>query len=254
MTDEEKNNPIENEEEFNPSHIFDPILKLELQLEKDIYHNDFVPWEQHMRGVKAKYRQSAQKYYDRLVRGSQIITEYFELHLLKKQENNSSELQKTDDENTVESNTEVENTEDGQDNQQDDNEVTDEMIAKVGIEAIYNCGCNLYEELKFADAADIFFFITHVAPLRHNAWVMLGMSEQMNNNHEVAAGCYFQSTLLNRDSPHPFLYLAQCFHHLGDKETVTYYIDIISQNKEWEENFPDVYQCALELAELSAQS
>lgn len=206
-------------------------------MEKDTYRNDFVPWEQYINREKLAYRQQAKQYYDRLLHAFQLVVKYFELHRLNEQITNDEDTQTPEDPPP-----------NGDGNATDGEEASDEQIVEAALELMYAYGCELYDEYKYTEAADIFFLITHVSPLCYNAWIMLGMSEQMTDNYELASRCYYQATLLKCDLPHPFLYLAQCFSHFDDQEAMRHYLDLLLENKEWEQQFSEIYQAALELA------
>lgn len=226
---------------FDPSKIFDPLLTLQLQLEKEGYANPLVRWEQHVKQREAQYGQMSIQYFDRLQRATQLIVKHF----------NVSDLNEIDSKNDRESTQDQQMLEalPSQDSPSDDDK-SDEELIKTSLQMIYDFGSALYEEGKFSEAADVLFFLVILSPLEYNALVMLGMSEQMQQNYETAVRCYFQATLMNRDFPYPFLYLAQCFYHLQDTATTRYYLDIVLQNSEWKQDFSEEYQSAIALAAL----
>lgn len=210
---------------FDSENIFKSLLQMQLEQEEQGYSHALIAWEQHVEKQQEIYKELSRKYYNKIENAIQLIAKYFE--------NDMIELAKFQ--------------------QEESEEIEESESLEVKLEAlqmIYALGISNYEEHKYKEAADIFFFILQFQPLSHTAWMMLGLSSQMNQNYEEAIKAHFQATLLNIELPHPFLYLAQCLHHENDHEAAQYYVDSVLKNTQWESEFPEEYQSAQALNKL----
>lgn len=69
---------------MDPKHVFDPILKMVLKSEKEDFNSKMETWSQREEKITAEFEQISEKYYNRLMRGCELVKEHFESQTLKK--------------------------------------------------------------------------------------------------------------------------------------------------------------------------
>jgi len=83
----------------------------------------------------------------------------------------------------------------------------------------YQAAFKLFEEHKYADAADAFLFLITLDSANHDYWLGLGMSTQLLHQYEAAIDAYEMAAISKLDSPVPYFYLAKCLYAVHDKES-----------------------------------
>ncbi len=88
----------------------------------------------------------------------------------------------------------------------------------VSMEKFYQAACRLFEQQQYEEASDAFLFLTTLNPRVHNYWLGLGMSEQLNGEHDAALIAYNVAISTDTKDPLPHYHSAGCYDVLHDKE------------------------------------
>ncbi len=112
----------------------------------------------------------------------------------------------------------------------------------------YQFAVKLYQEKKIDDASDVFYCLTVLNPYMHNAWICLGITEQMKQNFECALYAYSMAMVTHSKNPYPYLLSVECYLQLNLKEEALSALDIAFEllNKN---DHPELRQKALALKE-----
>lgn len=88
------------------------------------------------------------------------------------------------------------------------------------IKTVYASSYELYRSQKYDEAAQLFRFLTVLAPFEANYWKGLGASLQMKGQYNEALSCYICCQILNHEQPDPHLYVyaADCYFALDQRE------------------------------------
>ncbi len=93
----------------------------------------------------------------------------------------------------------------------------------------YSYAIELFNERKFADAADVFLVLTQLNPCLHNQWLSLGMCEQQKGDLPAAQSAYETAIILNPNDPRPYINAALCCLGLADSQTALYFIALMEE-------------------------
>lgn len=91
-------------------------------------------------------------------------------------------------------------------------------ISDATIECFYQCGIRAYEHKNYQEAADVFYVVSSIDYRRHNVWMAFGLAEKNLNHPQLALTAFIMASLTNIENPFAFLYSAECYIALGEKE------------------------------------
>ena len=103
----------------------------------------------------------------------------------------------------------------------------------------YDYADELYQQKNYADASDIFFFLTQLNPLSQTFWIASANAEWMNNRFESAFAAYQMAITLNPLDPQSYLTLARCCMANGEKEAALDYLNLMESTCEPSEALDD---------------
>ncbi len=87
------------------------------------------------------------------------------------------------------------------------------------MEDFYQGALALFHKQEYKKSSDAFVFLSTLNPYVHNYWLGLGMSEQLDGKHQSALMAYAMAMLTNVDNPTAHYQSANCYDHLGDRES-----------------------------------
>lgn len=99
--------------------------------------------------------------------------------------------------------------------------ITDETLS-----SIYDVGVRFYKRMDFHKASDIFYLVTLIDYLRHNAWVSLGLCEMENLHYVQALEAFGVASITDIDNPFPYIASAECSLELGKKSDSKQFLDL----------------------------
>lgn len=86
------------------------------------------------------------------------------------------------------------------------------------MDSFYKAARHLFEKQNYKEAADAFFFLTHLNPYVSTYWLGLGMSEHLGEDYHAALMAYSMTALLDTEDPLPHYHLGNCYKSIGDLE------------------------------------
>lgn len=115
--------------------------------------------------------------------------------------------------------------------------VTEETLSN-----IYDVGVRFFSKMDFHKASDIFYLVTLIDYLRHNAWISLGLCEMENHHFEKALEAFGMASITDIDNPLPYIASAECSAELGKQHDAKQFLSlaraaILHQPKENQEAF-----------------
>lgn len=90
----------------------------------------------------------------------------------------------------------------------------------------YGVTYHLFENSRYAEAADAFLFLVTLNPQRHDYWLGLGMSTQRLGNFEAAIDAYEMAAICELENPVPYFYLAKCLFAMHDRENALHALEL----------------------------
>lgn len=107
---------------------------------------------------------------------------------------------------------------------------------------IYDSGVRHFQKMDFHKASDIFYLVTLIDYLRHNAWISLGLCEMENHHFEKALEAFGMASITDIDNPLPYITSAECSIELGKDHDAKQFLNlaraaILHQPKESQEKF-----------------
>ncbi len=100
-------------------------------------------------------------------------------------------------------------------------DLSEEEMAKC-----YQIAYHLFEEKRYEEAVDAFFFLATLNSYRSDYWLGLGMATQLLHDYEVAIDAYELAALCDLSSPVPYFYLAKCLFAIHDRENALQALDL----------------------------
>ncbi|MCE5317566.1 MAG: tetratricopeptide repeat protein [Parachlamydia sp.] len=86
------------------------------------------------------------------------------------------------------------------------------------IEQMFEFACDLYDEKRYKDAADLFLLLTTLNPHRFNFWKNLGFSSQMQSEFAAAALAYECAFSIDPRTAELYPYYLRCLCELKRRE------------------------------------
>ena len=82
----------------------------------------------------------------------------------------------------------------------------------------YKVAYHLFENHRYSDAADAFFFLVTLNHYNHDYWLGLGMSSQLCGKFDAAIDAYEMAAICEIENPVPYFYLAKCLYAMHERE------------------------------------
>lgn len=86
------------------------------------------------------------------------------------------------------------------------------------VEKMYQFACDLYDEKRYKDAADLFLLLTTLNPHRYNFWKGLGFCIQLQSDFAPAALAYECAFAIDPKSAELYPYYLRCLCELNRRE------------------------------------
>lgn len=86
------------------------------------------------------------------------------------------------------------------------------------LSAIYELAKSLYDSEQYHQAEDIFKLLCLYDPWQKNHWLGLGACRQMLGLWNEAILAYKLVLAIDKNDPHPYFYIAECFIRMGNKK------------------------------------
>lgn len=99
-------------------------------------------------------------------------------------------------------------------------------ITEETISHIYDVGVRYFQKLDYHKASDIFYLVTLIDYLRHNAWTSLGLCEMENLNFDQALEAFGMASITDIDNPLPYITSAECSIELGKLDDAKQFLDL----------------------------
>lgn len=93
----------------------------------------------------------------------------------------------------------------------------------------YTAGNYFFEHQEYHKASDIFYVIISLDPRRYNCWMALGLSEVHQQRWEPALISFSMASIMNIESPYPYLYSAECCLRDHRKEEAAVYKNLAKE-------------------------
>lgn len=81
----------------------------------------------------------------------------------------------------------------------------------------YNAASTLLDHNRYKDAGKAFLFLVTLNPHRHEYWMGLGISAQLDKDYEAAIDSYEMAAYCEVHNPTPYFYLAKCLFAIHDR-------------------------------------
>lgn len=94
------------------------------------------------------------------------------------------------------------------------------------IEALDLAAKRLYDEKRYADAADCFCILTILKPQEITFWLGFGNAEYFSQHYEAALMAYALAVHANPDDPAPHLYSSKCYEELKQIDNAINALDL----------------------------
>jgi hypothetical protein len=99
--------------------------------------------------------------------------------------------------------------------------ITEETIGH-----IYDVGVRRFQKMDFHKASDVFYLVTMIDYLRHNAWISLGLCEMENHHFELALEAFGMASITDIDDPLPYITSAECAYELGKEHDAKQFLNL----------------------------
>lgn len=94
---------------------------------------------------------------------------------------------------------------------------------------LYGAGVHLYEKQDYVKAADVFFLLTLIDFQKFNIWLSLGLSELKSTHFEPALNAFAMASIINSNTPLPYMYSSECCIALGRPQESTDYLALAKE-------------------------
>ncbi len=108
----------------------------------------------------------------------------------------------------------------------------------------YRAAYHLFEDKRFADAANAFLFLTTLNPFNHDFWLGLGMATQLCKNFEIAIDAYEMAAICELDNPVSYFYLAKCLYAIHERENALHALDLALEYAQDKDEYAELKQQA----------
>lgn len=112
------------------------------------------------------------------------------------------------------------------------------------MDKFYTSACKIYENKKYTEAADAFFFLVTLNPYHYDYWIGLGAATQWCEDYESAVDAYEMAAICHLDNPIPYFHLAKCLFAMHDRESAIQAIDLALEYAEDRSDYAEIYQQA----------
>jgi type III secretion system low calcium response chaperone LcrH/SycD len=85
------------------------------------------------------------------------------------------------------------------------------------VEEFLTAARKLFNECKYADAADGFLFLVTLRPQEGEFWMGLGAALQADHSFEDAIDAYEMAAIYDLENPWPYFYLGKCLFAIHDR-------------------------------------
>lgn len=117
---------------------------------------------------------------------------------------------------------------------------TDETMNK-----FYAAACKLFENKRYADAANAFLFLVSLNSYHYDYWLGLGAATQRCGDYEGAIDAYEMAAICHLESPEPYFHLAKCLFAMHDRDSALQAIDLALEYSEGRSEYDEVHNQAL---------
>lgn len=121
---------------------------------------------------------------------------------------------------------------------------SDKIMAK-----FYRAAYQLFQEKRYADAANAFLFLVTLNPENHDFWLGFGMCTQMTGDFEAAIDAYEMAAICEVENPVPYFFLAKCLFAVHDRESSIQALEMAIEFSEEKEEFAELNRQAKEALE-----
>jgi type III secretion system low calcium response chaperone LcrH/SycD len=114
----------------------------------------------------------------------------------------------------------------------------------------YSCAYDLLQKDSYEKSAHAFLFLTMLDPYVYDYWMGLGFSQSKRDEFDKALKAYGMATLINIDHPAPYLFSAQCYQQIHDKENAMKSVEWAITTSEGKEEFQDFHDEATRIKNI----
>ena len=112
------------------------------------------------------------------------------------------------------------------------------------MDKLYMAAYRLFQNKKYLDAANAFFFLVTLNPYHYDYWLGLGAATQRCEDYEGAVDAYEMAAICQLDNPIPYFHLAKCLFAMHDRESALQAIDLALEYAEDSSDYAEIYQQA----------
>lgn len=89
----------------------------------------------------------------------------------------------------------------------------------------YEKGTDLFSKEQYEQSADVFLFLTAIAPTVPSFWLSLGLAEDMKGDPEAALQPFIMAYTMNRKNLHVLMNVVNCFIKLQREEEAKVFVE-----------------------------
>lgn len=108
----------------------------------------------------------------------------------------------------------------------------------------YRAAYHLFQEKRYADAANAFLFLVTLCPENHDYWLGFGMSTQLCNDFETAIDAYEMAAICDVENPVPYFFLGKCLFSIHDRESSVQALEMAIEYSEGKNEYTELNQQA----------
>lgn len=195
----------------------DAFIEWLIRIEKQHYpQHNIIPFEQHAAKLRIKGQQVFTDLHNRLSCARNILKEYFELEEKK----NPAAFEGTTFSLYEEAAAQMANliqleayTPSPLLSLQEQMDIPWEWMDRA-----YAVGNQLFDNKRYAEAEDVYYFLCHMQPSVFDYWLGQATCQHVLGKFQTAIDTYAMSLILNPDSALVFFQMADCFLHMSEKE------------------------------------
>lgn len=106
----------------------------------------------------------------------------------------------------------------------------------------FKAGIRYFENKEFKKAANVFMLVTFLDHKRFTPWLLKGLCDKECGDIEVAIQDFTMASIMNIDSPLPYIYSAECCMAIGEYDDAHKFLELASKAIE---KIPNVEQTGL---------
>lgn len=102
-------------------------------------------------------------------------------------------------------------------------------ISEETLNEFYQAANRYFKHKDFQKASDAFYIIAGLDPRRYNVWISLGLSEAHNHRFESALISFSMASIIDANSPDPYLFSAECCLRDRQIEEAKIYLELAEE-------------------------